>query len=362
MEFRSGAGSIDAFQVDFMLLPEWAINGYLEPLDSYLTNPEYTDAAWYDAADFLGGVWDGRPMGWHPVPHPHECGELALHLPRGFFDEKGLEVPTTFEELEAVSAALNDPPTIYGVGNRGLRGSGQNVYIWTSFLRGFGGDFFKDFPNDYTPTLDTPEAIEATRFYADLVRDYGPPGIANWSNLETYQGAKDGVVAAYVDATPHAPLVDDPSTITHGKWATAVVPAGPAGAFPAIYSHTIGINADSKNKVAAWLWVECMTSPKAEHVRALKTGDPARQSSFETEEFKEILGAVAGGTYLPIAVESMNQALPDFRPRFPGWNKVGDRIGAAVQSVIAGEADAESAMKSAQTDVMQMMKDDGYIE
>ncbi len=24
VEFRSGAGSIDAFQVDFMLLPEWA--------------------------------------------------------------------------------------------------------------------------------------------------------------------------------------------------------------------------------------------------------------------------------------------------------------------------------------------------
>ena len=362
VEFRSGAGSIDAFQVDFMLLPEWAENGYLEPLDAYLSDPALTDAEWYDSGDFLGGIWTAGQ--WDGVQYliPMSAESSILIYRKDIFDEKGLAVPTTFEELEATAAALNDPPTIYGIGNRGLRGSGQNVYIWTSFLRGFGGDFFKDFPNDYTPTLDTPEAIAATQLYADLDIKYGPPGVANWSNLETYQGAKDGVTAMYVDATPHAPLVDDPSTSTYGKWATAMVPAGPAGAFPAIYSHTIGINAASDNKVAAWLWTQCMTGPESEHVRALKTGDPARTSSFETDAFKEILGDVGGGTYLTTAVESMNQALPDFRPRFPGWNKVGDPIGAAVQSVIAGEADAESAMKSAQADVLKMMQEDGYIE
>jgi ABC-type glycerol-3-phosphate transport system substrate-binding protein len=344
-----------------MLLPAWATANYLEPLDAYLDDSKYIDQTWYDSGDFLKGIWDAGKWDSKQYLIPMSAESSILIYRKDLFDAKGLAVPDTFDELEAVAKTLNDPPNLYGIGNRGLRGSGQNVYIWTSFLRGFGGDFFEDFPNSYKPTLDSDAAIQATAFYADLDVKYGPPGVANWSNLETYQGARDGVTACYVDATPHAPLVDDPSSITTGKWATAMVPAGPAGAFPAIYSHTLAIPASSKNKVAAWLWVMYSTSPASEHVRALKTGDPARASSFQTEEFKKILGNVGGGTYLTAAVDSMNAATPDFRPRFPAWNEMGDRIGQAVQSVIAGETDAASAMKSCQADVLKMLQDGGYL-
>ena len=176
VEFRSGAGSIDAFQVDFMLLPEWAENGYLEPLDAYLSDPALTDAAWYDSGDFLGGIWGAGQWDGAQYLIPMSAESSLLIYRKDLLDATGLAVPTTFEELEVVAAALNDPPTVYGIGDRGLRGSGQNIYIWTSFLRGFGGDFFKDFPNDFTPTLDTPEAIAATQLYADLDVKYGPPG------------------------------------------------------------------------------------------------------------------------------------------------------------------------------------------
>jgi ABC-type glycerol-3-phosphate transport system substrate-binding protein len=362
VEFRSGAGSIDACQVDFMLLPAWATAKYLEPLDSYLGNSKYTDPAWYDQGDFLKGIWDAGKWNGAQYLIPMSAESSILIYRKDLFDANGLQVPTTFTDLEAVAKALDNPPTIYGIGNRGLRGSGQNVYIWTTFLRGFGGDFFKSYPSDYTPTLDSDAAIQATQFYADLDKNYGPPGVANWSNLETYQGARDGVTALYVDATPHAPLVDDPvSSKTAGLWGNAVVPAGPAGAFPAIYSHTLAIPAGSKNKVAAWLWVMFSTSPPSEHVRSLKTGDPARASSFRTDEFKATLGRVGGGSYLTTAVDSMNAAMPDFRPRFPDWNQMGDRIGVAVQSVIAGEQDASTAMKSCQADVVQMLTSNGYL-
>ena len=360
-EFRSGSGAIDACQVDFTLLPAWAKPGYLEPLDSYLQNSKYTDAAWYNSSDFLKGIWGAGQYSGKQYLIPMSAESSILIYRKDLFAAKGIAVPKTFDDLKAAAKALNNPPTIYGIGNRGARGQGQNVYIWTSFLRGFGGDFFKNYPTDYTPTLDTPQAIQAAQFYGDLDHLYGPPGVANWTNLETYQGARDGVTACYVDATPHAPLVDDPKTSkTAGNWACAMVPAGPAGAFPAIYTHTLAIPAASKNKVAAWLWVEYSTSAASEHVRSLKTGDPARTSSFQTDAFKQSIGAVGGGTYLQTAIDAMNAALPDFRPRFPGWNQMGDRIGVAIQSVISG-TDATTAMKSCQADVLQQMKEGGYI-
>ena len=362
IEFNSGAGDIDAFQLDFMLLPQFAISNYLEPLDSYLTNAKYTDASWYNSGDFLKGVWSAAQWDGKQYAIPMSAESSILIYRKDLFDAKSLKVPTTMDEVEAAAKALNNPPTLYGIGNRGLRGQGQNVYIWTSFLRGFGGNFFKNYPTDKTPTLDSDAAIQATAFYAKLDKDYGPPGVANWSNLETYQGARDGVTAFYIDATPHAPLVDDPKTSkTAGKWGVAKVPAGPAGSFPSIYSHTLAINAASKNKVAAWLWLLHSTSPASEHIRSLKTGDPARTSSFQTDEFKNILGRVGGGTYLDVAVASMNAADPDFRPRFPGWNQMGDRIGVAIQSVISGETDATTAMKSCQSDVTTLLKEGGYL-
>ncbi|MFI5258802.1 MAG: ABC transporter substrate-binding protein [Candidatus Limnocylindrales bacterium] len=361
-EFRSGSASIDACQVDFTLLSAWAKPGYLEPLDTYLGNPKYTDAAWYDSGDFLKGIWGAGQYNGKQYLIPMSAESSILMYRKDLFDAKAIATPKTFDDLMAAAKALNNPPTIYGIGNRGARGQGQNIYIWTSFLRGYGGDFFKNFPNDYTPTLDTPQAIQATKVYGDLDHLYGPPGVTNWTNIETMEGARDGVTAMYVDATPHAPLIDDPtSSKTAGKWACAVVPAGPAGAFPAIYSHTLAIPASSKNKVAAWLWLEYSTSMASEHVRCLATGDPARTSSFQTDAFKQKIGQVGGGTYLQTAIDSMNLALPDFRPRFPGWNAMGDRIGVAVQSVVSGGSDAATAMQSCQADVVQQMKDGGYI-
>jgi ABC-type glycerol-3-phosphate transport system substrate-binding protein len=50
-------------------------------------------------------------------------------------------------------------------------------------------------------------------------------------------------------------------------------------------------------------------------------------------------------------------AMPDYRPTFmPEWLEVGDRLGTAIQQVIAKERDAKSALAAANADIAKILK------
>ncbi|OPZ88449.1 MAG: hypothetical protein BWY74_03131 [Firmicutes bacterium ADurb.Bin419] len=59
--------------------------------------------------------------------------------------------------------------------------------------------------------------------------------------------------------------------------------------------------------------------------------------------------------------ESLEIADADYRPRFPYWREMGDRLGIAVQSVIAGEKDAKAAMDGAQEDAVKLMEEHNLL-
>ena len=75
----------------------------------------------------------------------------------------------------AAAAAVHNPDEgITGISLRGDRGAGLNVYIFTSFLRVRRGLLRRK----HEAGPDSPEAIEAAEFYAELLQ-YGFPGPAN---------------------------------------------------------------------------------------------------------------------------------------------------------------------------------------
>ena len=61
--------------------------------------------------------------------------------------------------------------------------------------------------------------------------------------------------------------------------------------------------------------------------RGLKTGVPARASSWEAPEMKEQLSYICDGTYTDVCLESLQKADASYRPIFPNWNEMGDILG-----------------------------------
>lgn len=62
-----------------------------------------------------------------------------------------------------------------------------------------------------------------------------------------------------------------------------------------------------------------------------------------------------------MASRSLEIADADFRPRFEYWREVGDRLGIAVQSVIAGDS-AEQALNAAQRDIERTLRRAGLLD
>jgi ABC-type glycerol-3-phosphate transport system substrate-binding protein len=167
---------------------------------------------------------------------------------------------------------------------------------------------------------------------------------------------QEGRIAMCVDASNFGPVIDDPKkSSTAGKWGYAEVPAGPAGSFPAIYTHTLAINAASKHKLAAWLFVSFATSRPAQRERALVTGEPTRRSIWEDAELKNRMKHVGDGAWMELSLKSLARARADYRPRIPAWREIGDLAGIAVQQAIAGEKTAAEGLAAAQTEATKAL-------
>ena len=363
IDTMSKSGSLDCFAMDMMRVTEYAKAGYIESIDKYINDPSLTDLEAYQIDDILAGPLSaGQYQGvQYGVPYTAETSLLMYR--KDVFEKYGIEsVPETFDELIEVLDTIQGDPDVYPIGMRGQRGAGMNIYTWTQVFRGFGGDFFVDFPNDMTPTVNTPEAIAATEFYAELINKYGPPGSGNWTNMEIYTAQANGDIAMTMDANAFGAVIENQErSQTVGKWGYAVVPGGEGGRWPAIYAHMFCINSYSKNKEAAWLLLQYLTLPEVDLKKGVASGMPIRESSWNNEELQEKLYHMGEGEYAAACLESMKIGDGQYRPIFENWTEMGDILGIAVQDVITGGDTAENALNEAQAEIESMLKKNGYI-
>lgn len=285
---------------------------------------------------------------------PFSGESTAFFYRTDIYEKRGVKPPRTMEELDAVNKAIHSPD-VPAFAMRAVKGEGLNVFTWTTWLRSYGGKFFDEKGN---PILDSPEAVKATEEYARLLQAYGPKGVASYRHFEILADFQQEKLASWIDATSLAARINDPKTSRVAeRWAMAPVPRGPAGQFPAIYAHANAIAADSKKKHATWLFVQWYTSPEIQLRRATKeggAGNVTRVSVFESPEFKKWWFK---GNYAEVTLAMAKIALPDYRPTFmPEWLEVGDRLGTAIQQVIAKERDAKSALAAANGDIAKILK------
>ena len=116
VEFSSRVGNFDILLVDFMLVPQYAAAGFVEPLNSFLQDKTLTDKSWYDFEDILPSLreassWNGNVWG---VPLMSET--TLLFYRADILEQLGLQPPRTMSEL--METPLESPCEVFAV--RGL--------------------------------------------------------------------------------------------------------------------------------------------------------------------------------------------------------------------------------------------------
>jgi multiple sugar transport system substrate-binding protein len=354
LSLASGTDDYDVVMLDDMRLGQFKSADWVVSLKPYLSDPAWTDAKKFAYDDFLKGFVASASIGGEPFALPFYGESSFLMYNKDMFAKAGIKAPpATFAELEKDAKLLTKKSANqFGIAMRGQRSI--NWYMWSGFAYGMGGGWFDA---SGKPILDKAETVKATDLYGRLLREYGPPGAANFDWNDVQVAMQQGTVAMIIDATNFAPRLEDPTqSKVVGKVGYAMVPAGPSGAFPSIYSAIISIPKTSPNKRAAWEFLKWVTSSQVQLKSALSVGrlDVTRRSVWQDPAF--IKKYNTGGGIIAAATSAFDKAIGEYLPRATQFGDVANEIGIAISSVIAGQ-DAAQAMKSAQDRVVKALPD-----
>lgn len=357
LDFIGKTGDLDVAYMSFIMMQKWVKAGWVEPLDEYANADEDLNKDDFATAPIESLSLEGKLWA---LPSFSEVGLLAYRS--DILEEHGITTPPeTWEELKEVAEKIHSDETA-AIALRAKRGQGLNMFIFPSMLWAFGGSYFEDYPTDMTPVIDREENVEALKYYTDLVQNYSPDGAGNYSFAEVIAAYEQGNAAMVIDGTSIITQFYDESKSPYGdQTKVALVPGGPGGRSPMIAVHGLAIAEASKNKEAAYEFIKWATSAEVQKTLALDNYymDTTRNSIAEDPEIQELFN-IDGGNFMKLRIESLNMARADYRPLIPEWPEIGDIMGAQVNGAVNGGYSAEDALKEANKQISEVLKNAGY--
>ena len=363
LDLSSKTGTFATHAADPMYYPLYTSNKWVEPLDKYLNDPSLTDPAWFKYDDIVKAWRDADSVDGKPYGIPYD-GEVTVQVYRkDLYAAKGLKPAETYEQLVANAKALTDPAQrIYGIAMRGFAGAGQNMYLYPSIFRGFGGNWTAG----GNLVVNSPEAVKALEWYVDTLTQYAPPAVRNWNWPDIADAFSQGTVACYLDAHSSAAVITNPEkSKVVGKIAYARWPKGPNGKrVTSIWNWGFPINAalSDKAKKATWLFITWATSAETQARTSWRFAGPAKRSGINRTSLwrsAEFAAAMkdAGDNFIPATLESLEQDTDvEWRPRVPQWPAIGDTMATAIQSALVGQKKPKEALDEAQARIQQILK------
>jgi len=335
----------------------------VEPLDKYLADATLTDAAWFRNDDIIKAWRDAASIDGKPYGIPYD-GEVTVQVYRkDLYAAKGLKAAETLDQLVANAQALNDPANrVYGLALRGFAGAGQNMYIYPSIFRSFGGNWFAG----SNIVVNSPEAVRALDWYVDALSKYAPPAVRNWNWPDIADAFSQGGVATYIDAHSSAAVINNPEkSKVVGKIAYARWPRGPAGKrVTSIWNWSFPVNGalSERGKKATWLFIQWAACAETQARTSWKFAGPAKRSGinrmslWRSQEFASAMQG-AGDNFIPAALESLDQDTDvEWRPRVPQWPAIGETMATAIQAALVGQKTSKPALDEAQARIQQILK------
>ena len=365
-ELASKSGAYDVVWVQANWSIPYAESGWLYPLDGFIANNKITFPDTLQQDDIIPSLmnlmkYDGKLYGL-----PFFAATIITYYRADILAEHGID-PSQLDTIEGFVAAVKAVHDSNGIAGVAMRGApGESSWHSTVFLKGLGGTYVKDIKNaDYYPTFDTKPAIESTRLYADLLANYSIPGAVNAKYDQVVIAMQQGNVAIAMEGAPLAGRILDPEqSKVRGKVGFRVVPGGAGGVHPAFTGHGFSINNASKNKEAAWLFLQWSNSFDTTKKIALTSKHLAvhRTSLWADADFREKWNLPGDGDFLATFQKSLAMGDPDYRPRINGWAEVNSVYGNALQQVMIGKNTPEQAMKETQAEVVNILKRLQYIK
>lgn len=349
-------GDLDIALIDLVWIGNFAQNDWIVPAEKFINDPALADPD-LDLDDFFPltldafGTWDDTLYG---LPFDNYSGLLFYNS--CMLEEAGFDgPPQTWSELKDEYGPALTKDGKYAFALQSKRNETQSADSFARMLWPFGGSFLDE---DFRSNLMSEKSQAGLKFRQDLMQ-YMPEGIVAYDHAEAVNGLAQGDVAMITEWSSFYSTLKNPETSTIGDClAVAPEPEGPAGRKPALggFSLAVASQADEDEQAAAWLFIQWITS-KANAAEYLELGGvPARQSVYEQD------GIAEQYDFVPALVESWQEGVPEFRPRFAEWPQVTEIVQEWGTKMMLGEVSTEEGAKEIGERMESVLEEAGYYD
>lgn len=303
-------------------------------LDQYIFDPTYGVEDWEDILEGYRKENSSYPDGkFYSLP----CNKSTevLYYNKNFFEEHGLTVPTTWDELKETAMAASDILGAPAFGYDSL----QNLFItWTQQA---GGQYTNAEGEVF---FNSPEAREALQYFVDGVEG----GYFRTAGEDRYMSGpfNDQVAVMFVGSTSGSKYVGSDEF----EWDSAQVPFGKEKKVIQQGSNMFMLESTPGEQLATFEFMKYITSTEVTAFWAMNTGYlPVRTSARESEEYKAYVESGVNPT--KVTGTSYDAGWYIFDPIFPESYDYRVAVGVAVEEATAGLKDVDTAINDAASSV-----------
>lgn len=318
-----------------------------EPLDDYIASAPIEDFDELPQGMLDALTYDGKLYG---IPFRHATA--ALHINTKLFEERGVALPETFEDVIAAARELtfrrDDGTQVHG-----LLLDFRSPAVIIDIPRAMGnGDFLTA---DFQLKADSPAMVEGVQLIADLFEEgVIPEAFLNFTTEDviTYM-QQERAAMAISPFGRYRNFNDAEQSSAAGRVISVPLPASAdlegydvAPVRTEFWAMVIPKNSD--NKDGAWAFIRNASSPENTIKAAVNGNGPVRPSAYSDQRVIDLV---------PYA-ESEQAALSVARPGLPGFDeaaRVEDIFIEEIDQVFLGLKTAEEAMSSVQSRVEPLL-------
>lgn len=312
-------------------IPIYAAKGLLENLDPYIQRDDY------DLSDFYPALLRGFNHLGSLYGFPRDNDTKVIFYNKTLFDKAGLSYPVcgwTWEDLRqtAIKLTKKENGEIQQYGFAYEPDMWWRLWVWQN-----GGEVYNDDFNPSETLINSPEAIEAIQFLADLTNvDRVTP---SYELQRTSLGIgqlfqNDSLAMAFGN---HA-LIPGLAATPGLRWDVVCLPQGKYRVNVAAGAGYV-ISSGSRNKEAAWTFLKWLESPKGQAIFTESgVAVPARRSVGQADIFLNQRPLHNASVFL----EETELGRPD--PIFEAVKETGSLFDEAFKPVWQGQKSAEEAV------------------
>ena len=235
----------------------------------------------YDTAGLSQALLKAATFGSKLTSMPMNIEGPILYYRTDIFKKCGVEKPATTKDIEAAAQKIKAcDGAITPFVSRGLKPA--VAYTFSNMLHNIGGSYIASGKSN----LCSAEGKEALETYSGLLRDFGPPGVVNYSFQQISALYRSGRAAMAFESSNELRTVMDGGERLKDT-GLMPFPAGEGGQVPTAIGWGMAVSAYSKQPDAAWYFVQWATSPEIQKRMALQGIAPPRPAVANDPEYRK---------------------------------------------------------------------------